>query len=68
LSAPAFSGGRFEMLVSGDYGPDYTVEALTNLMTWIPLLTTNLPVTPFAWSEMTTNALPQRFYRVRLGP
>ena len=51
-----------------DYGPDYSVEASTDLVTWTPLFTSNAPALPFLWSDTYTNAFSQRFYRVRLGP
>ncbi len=68
LSAPRLAEGKFQMLVGGDSGPDYAVEASTNLVTWTSLIISNSPALPFLWSEVDTNTLPQRFYRVRLGP
>ena len=68
LNAPGFSGGRLQLLVSGDYGPDYVLEATTNMINWTPLFTSNSPALPFLWSEPVSNGIPQRFYRLRLGP
>jgi hypothetical protein len=68
LSAPSLSGQQFQMLVTGDHGPDYAIEASTNLLDWTTLLTTNSPALPFNWLDVDTNSFPQRFYRVRLGP
>ena len=56
------------MLITGDYGPDYAIEASTNLLDWATLFTTNSPALPFDWLDADTNSFPQRFYRVRLGP
>jgi hypothetical protein len=68
ITAPAFLGQQFQMVVTGDYGPDYSIEASTNLLFWTTLLTTNSPALPFYWLDADTNSVPQRFYRVRLGP
>ena len=68
LGAPTISSGRFQMSVSGDYGPDYTVAGSSNLLTWTPLFTSNSPVLPFLWSVPVTNDAPQQFFRVMLGP
>jgi len=66
----AWTNGTFGVNVSGDSGPDYTIQGTTNLgrpTTWITLLTTNAPLLPFRWTDPQTN-LSQRFYRVLLGP
>jgi hypothetical protein len=49
-------------------GPDYLVEASSNLLNWTTVFATNSPTTPFSWIDSETNQLPQRYYRVRLGP
>jgi len=65
LSALSFSpASGAEFGVSGVPGFNYTVEASSNLMDWVPLLTTN---SPFIFVD--TNAdLPQRFYRSVYAP
>jgi hypothetical protein len=73
LAAPAVaattgSNGEVQLLVSGDAGPDYTVQASTNLTNWTVLLTTNSPVTPFPWVDTNAGSFLRRFYRVLLGP
>jgi len=68
LGAAAINGSQFQMSVSGDYGPDYTVAGSSNLLVWTPLFTTNSPVLPFLWSLPLTNGAPQLFFRVLLGP
>jgi autotransporter-associated beta strand protein len=67
-SSVTMTSGQFQMLVSGAVGPDYTMQASTNLMTWTNLFTTNPAVLPFNWSDATTTNFNQRFYRVLLGP
>jgi hypothetical protein len=56
------------LLINGDTGPDYTVQASTNLADWQNLFTTNSPLLPFSWSDPNAQTFTQRFYRVLLGP
>ncbi len=70
ISSPAFSGKQFGFRISGDYGPDYTIQATTNLApaSWQIRFATNAPLVPFVWTETNTSLTPARFYRVLLGP
>gem|GEM_PF-761398 len=63
-----FTNGGFRFSVSGDFGPDYTVQASTNLTAWTSVFTTNSPVLPFTWTDAAATNFPTRFYRVLLGP
>ena len=65
---PSGVSGVFNMLVTGDAGPDYTIQASTNLVNWTPLFTTNSPALPFNWSSTNTGSFNQRYFRVLLGP
>jgi hypothetical protein len=68
LTQPSTSGGLFSLTVNGDTGPDYTIQASTNLVNWTPLLTTNSPALPFHWTDPNTANFNQRYFRVLLGP
>jgi hypothetical protein len=73
ISAPAVrsvsaTGGQFNLQVTGDTGPDYFIEASTNLNHWSTVFSTNAPGLPFFWADPDLNQYPWRFYRVRLGP
>ncbi len=68
LQSVSLSGSALQFQIAGDAGPDYTVQASTNLVNWTPLLITNPPVLPFSWSDPNTTNYPLRFYRVLLGP
>jgi hypothetical protein len=61
------AGGRFSFNVSGQSGPDYAIEASTNLTQWSNVFITNSPALPFTWTDATTNSA-FRFYRIKLGP
>jgi hypothetical protein len=62
------SNGVFVARISGDFGPDYTVQASTNLTTWTMIFATNSPGLPFNWVDAAATNVPARFYRVQLGP
>lgn len=68
LQQLSVTGGTFNLSVSGDSGPDYTVQASTNLVNWSPLFTTNTPALPFNWSDPAAASFNQRYFRVLLGP
>jgi|GEM_PF-553961 len=72
LSQPArTSGTQFSFQLSGLTGQNYTILATTNLAVpmsnWVPVLTTNLSVSPVLIRDsQATNK--QKFYRVKVGP
>ena len=68
LQSASVTGGTFNMLVTGDTGPDYTIQASTNLANWSSLFTTNSPALPFNWSDPSAASFNQRYFRVLLGP
>ncbi|HLP77706.1 MAG TPA: LamG-like jellyroll fold domain-containing protein [Candidatus Paceibacterota bacterium] len=60
--------GTFSFAISGDFGPDYTVRASTNLLDWDDIFTTNSPALPVLFQDSDSTNFSRRFYRVRLGP
>ena len=60
-------GGAFSLTVSGDTGPDYAVQASTNLMNWATIFSTNSPAMPFQFTDPAAG-LAARFYRIIVGP
>lgn len=70
ISAMALVGKQFGFSITGDYGPDYTIQAVTNLAFagWQTRFATNAPRLPFTWTETNTTLIPSRYYRVLLGP
>ncbi|HKW30968.1 MAG TPA: immunoglobulin domain-containing protein [Verrucomicrobiae bacterium] len=61
----ASTNGQFQLDVFGVTGLNYSVQASTNLIDWVPL-TTN--VSPFSFMDTNTALFPQRFYRSVLTP
>ncbi len=72
LNLPLLGASGFNMRISGDIGPDYSVYATTNVAKLFPnwdwLLTTNPAVLPFQFTDFTATNYGQRFYKVLLGP
>lgn len=72
LLSPTISNSQFTFSITGDSGPDYCIDAATNLgasTAWFPLWTNYAPTTfPIVWTDFTATSGPQKFYRVRLGP
>ena len=68
LSNASIINGQFRLTIAGDFGPDYTVLASTNLTSWISIFTTNQPTLPFIFGDPNLTNYNQRFYRVRLDP
>jgi hypothetical protein len=68
VSSAQVTNGQFAMTITGDFGPDYTLQASTNLTTWSTLFTSNSPALPFNWTDSGSTNLPLRFYRILLGP
>ena len=68
LSSLLAGPGWFSVLVSGDAGPDYSIQGSTNLVNWTVIQTTNPPGLPFLFTDPGASNYHQRFYRVLLGP
>jgi hypothetical protein len=68
IASPKIISGKFQMNISGDVGPDYSVLGSSNLVNWSILLTTNPPALPYQFIDVSSTNYPQRFYRVLLGP
>jgi autotransporter-associated beta strand protein len=67
--SPSVVAGKFQFLISGNPGPDYSIYTTTNLSSnWELLLTTNPTALPFLFTEPILPEVKQRYYRVLLGP
>ena len=67
LSGLVFTNGIFSLTIAGDSGPDYIVQASTNLVSWDNLFTNFSPAPPFNWSDSNASGFDRRFYRIQLG-
>jgi hypothetical protein len=56
----ASTNGQFQFDIFGVTGLNYSVQASSNLIDWVPL-TTN--VSPFTFIDTNSTTFPQRFYR-----
>jgi hypothetical protein len=73
LNRPVASGisatnGQVSIIVSGDFGPDYSIQASTNLIQWQGIFTNLSATLPFYWTDMAATNFTRRFYRVLLSP
>ncbi|MDR3459761.1 MAG: glycoside hydrolase family 98 domain-containing protein [Verrucomicrobiae bacterium] len=67
FSTPILSGGQLVLQATGDSGPDYQIQASTNLANWSVVFSTNSPVLPFTWTNSATSG-PMNFFRILAGP
>ena len=72
LTAPTVTvtgllGGQIGFFIGGQAGPDYAVQSSSNLTAWNTIFLTNSPAMPFTWTT-PPSALPQQFYRMKVGP
>ncbi len=73
LNRPVVGGilatnGQILIGISGDAGPDYLIQASTNLIQWQNIFTNLSPPVPFSWSDTVATNFPSRFYRVQNSP
>jgi uncharacterized repeat protein (TIGR01451 family) len=59
----SFSGGLFQLTVTGQPNIVYVVQASTDLTTWVPLSTNSSATGTFTFTDTTAPAPQQRFYR-----
>jgi hypothetical protein len=67
ISMVALGNSQLALQINGDSGPDYQIQASTNLVNWSAVLTTNSPVMPFVWTN-SNMSLPWNFFRIQVGP
>jgi hypothetical protein len=67
ITAPVLGAGQIGLTVNGQVGPDYAVQASSNLTSWSTLFITNPTAMPFNWST-NTGSLSQQYYRIKVGP
>jgi fibronectin type 3 domain-containing protein len=64
-----WNNGQFTLRVTNSIlGPDYAVQASSNLVNWNTLFITNSPPMSFQWTDTNALTLPVQFYRIKVGP
>lgn len=61
-----FLTNRFGFNVGGAFGETIVMDASTNLVDWVPLLTNTISGTSFYFSDPKWSNFPRRFYRATL--
>jgi len=65
---PTATNGPLGFWIRGDLGPDYTVQASTNLTSWTAVNTVTPTNFPWFWSAAGSNTSAACFFRTLLGP
>jgi len=71
ISSPSINNGALQFTVTGNSGPDYLVEATTNLSlpgSWMTLSYLSSPALPFCFTNNRLTNISQQYYRLQLGP
>ena len=70
VASAGWSNGQFTLRVTNSIvGPDYAVQASSNLVNWSTLFITNSPGNNFfQWTDTNRLTLPMQFYRIKVGP
>ena len=71
LSGPLWRNGALSFSINGQAGPDYILDATTNLGSaagWTPVVTNFSATLPWTWSDPSASNYSRRYYRVQLGP
>jgi hypothetical protein len=66
LTPVSHAGGNFTLQINGPVGPAYVIQASSNLLTWIPLVTNTPSTVPFNFTDTNAGGFTRRFYRVQL--
>lgn len=64
LNSSAPSCGVFQLHLAGTAGRSFILEASTNLVAWLPILTNSNPDATFDYTDTNANNIPCRFFRV----
>jgi hypothetical protein len=60
ITQPACANGQFSFNVAGVAGSQYVVQASTDMINWVTLVTNT---SPFSFADPNAGAFPNRFYR-----
>jgi len=63
VNSYGLSNGVFSLQMAGQAGVNYTIEASSDLINWVPLFTTNTPNGILNFTDTNAGTLPNRFYR-----
>ena len=68
VGAISVTNSGISLAISGDVGPDYSIQTSTNLVHWQGAITNFSATPPFIWVDTVASNFPCRFYRILLGP
>ncbi len=65
ISFIGYVGGHPYLSINGQPGHGYSIQASTNFVNWINLVTN---IAPYAYTDTSSNGSPYRFYRAQILP
>jgi dextranase len=68
LSSAVATNAQFAFWITGDKGPDYIIQASTDLIIWSSVDLLSSPDLPCYWADTNAALFSPRFYRGLLGP
>ena len=69
LTSPCLlTDGSVRFRVTGDSGIGCAIKASTNLLNWLPMVTSTIVNGTFDFTDTNAPALDRRFYRAVIGP
>jgi alpha-L-arabinofuranosidase len=68
LASSINASGEIILALDAIEGPDYGIQASTNLLDWEILFITNAPPSPIIWTNTITGENSMRFFRAVIGP
>jgi hypothetical protein len=68
LTPVSLAAGKFTLQINGSVGPQYILQASTNLINWTSILTNTPSVMPLTVTDTNAVNFKHRFYRALVGP
>jgi hypothetical protein len=68
LTAVGITGAHFQLQIDGTVGPEYTIQASTDLAAWADVVKTNISSSPCQVTIPDPAGTGYRFFRALLGP
>jgi hypothetical protein len=64
----SLAAGHFTLKINGGVGPQYIVQASSNLINWTGIFTNTPSVMPLTVVDTNAGVFKHRFYRTQIGP
>jgi autotransporter-associated beta strand protein len=68
VADPTWTNGAFGLTLIGDAGPDYIIQASSDLLAWTNIHVATPPTLPVQWTDSDATNFNARFYRLLVQP